>query len=791
MKFDQAIYTSTLEGLSGQRGWQFAAASDGLGREDLEELAPLMGFSRPGSFGRPGGREVDSLPVALTHAVTRSGRQVEVCARHAAPDEFGRLNHIAHALLPQDEFSYPIELWGAPGWATSRGKGTRLEVAQVLPSSRADRERLLVPLSHEPRPAVLAVGVEYLLRSWEDGRRVIVVDEPEGVAAWIAVLSFLLPPSASAALTFTTFTSDVTSSTVAISGTLERSDLRVSALDRDRTWIIEPDHIADGAGIRPLAQRLATQLGVGEAAELLAFHDVVRGVAGAAEGWTIDGAYAAWCGQLDLCPADNALRAAVAALSGGVSLSDPAALLDACAPHVSRPDLVARAWEMYCGAVATNHLTDAAAGAWIAGNALNDPLPDDLPAIPERPVTPEVSSRLLDAIEFADSLSELVRVLTGAAALGARLPHIADAVIAPIAAGMITDPACRRLVSRLAGQHENALIAERLMTGLLTDVGTGVLEPRVAAPLMDDAAIVPFLDTLASAGGPGAFGALLVRAAHAASQDERRAAEAIRDPLALAATEQDVELCLGAVSAEGRATDPADAAALVRAVGDAGLTLPPRFVAETVEELLGGAADRRHEGRRELLVALDQALATHGSVLPPALRAEVLVQRLELGRLRPDRATVDALAAVAGPRMTGSLAKEASSWLARIGLLEEDACADAALDALASSGATGMRAARETITRALDGASPERIARIFETLVRATGPARPFSEELLAGPFRQGAKRWWAEDVRACLHADFRPHWEAWTQENLGRGSGLGRRWNRRRSPDPREDDGR
>lgn len=220
MSCRQAFHTSCRSGLSGHAGFQFNAASGGLGPEQLTRLAADHSGYRPppDAPAEPDPEEIAALPVDLRYlpvegvglVVSRTvyvGREFRGGEGEPDSGRFG--NYFSHIIAGEgaDPFGglLPIELWEAPHWSTAESARTELPVLERVEPGPVDLDQVLGRLLSRGVPALAAVSDAALSAVLGGPRMVIVEAEPELGAAWVAWASFTLPPDRAVALTFATF----------------------------------------------------------------------------------------------------------------------------------------------------------------------------------------------------------------------------------------------------------------------------------------------------------------------------------------------------------------------------------------------------------------------------------------------------------------------------------------------------------------------------------------------------------------------------------------------------------
>ena len=241
----QLHYTSARRGPTGRSGFQFVAETPGLPEGTRAGVTPYLSYRPPPRAPlAPDESELDRFPVAMLYDRVE-GRPLLLRCRYLGRDYSGRYgNFFAHAVVAEEEELEglrPVELWRAPMWqdrpldhggsgdgAEGGAVGAELPVLEELsPGADLDPESLARWLA-ECSPTAEAGGgngVEgvdggayALLARLMDavagvlarghGRVVLVAEDVEPIARWIAVVSYSLPVRAAARMSFVTYSAD-------------------------------------------------------------------------------------------------------------------------------------------------------------------------------------------------------------------------------------------------------------------------------------------------------------------------------------------------------------------------------------------------------------------------------------------------------------------------------------------------------------------------------------------------------------------------------------------------------
>jgi len=267
LTFAQAYYTSSTSGLSGGKGFQFNAVSDGIGDAALSLMARLGVYAPPLTAPmHPSAEEIESFPIALLYQPLPDGRAVVAQARYVGIDYSGRWgNYFTHFLVsaePGRDFQsvLPIELWRSPLW-TTRSSSTP-QVERLLALERGDGARL----EDVQRFVTAAENIEHLpalitavQQAPVNGRRVVIVGRDEEVALWIAAVTYALPRRLALQVSFCTYARSPYDVPALVVGTTADSDFRGTLFELEHQF-----YVFDFAGQRfsrieptPFAQHIA------------------------------------------------------------------------------------------------------------------------------------------------------------------------------------------------------------------------------------------------------------------------------------------------------------------------------------------------------------------------------------------------------------------------------------------------------------------------------------------------------------------------------------------------------
>ena len=214
-------YTSAACGPTGRSGFQFVAATPGTPPEVMRAATPYMAYRPPPSAPpAPGPEALAGFPVSFAYG--REGDHAVLARCHyTGRDYSGRYGNFAgHAVVaepPEMEGLRPIELWESPVWSGPPGGAPDL-----VPGEAFDPDALVAWLARERAHDRLAALLDAVTAALAGGHgRVVLVSRDTGlVARWIALLSYSLPASLAAHLSFTTYTADPDSAPQLVVGTV-------------------------------------------------------------------------------------------------------------------------------------------------------------------------------------------------------------------------------------------------------------------------------------------------------------------------------------------------------------------------------------------------------------------------------------------------------------------------------------------------------------------------------------------------------------------------------------------
>ncbi|MDV2998283.1 MAG: hypothetical protein N4J56_007988 [Chroococcidiopsis sp. SAG 2025] len=231
MVIRQQYYTSCRNERSQKNGFQVKAESPGLGDDNRQTLNKLIGYVIP---SRADSGAIETHPIALRYFVEED-RAFLVCSQSNGKDEFGRDgNYFAHSVVgtPQ-EISYqsaPIFYWKSPFWV-HKDNSDAIELPtldEFSPEDIFDFDSIWTFLNQGQRREwfykLLCAVVDYQ----QSKRKIIILDDNEAIALWIASISAALTPRYAQSLSFATYHHDPYVAPFVIAGTTQDSSFHFS-----------------------------------------------------------------------------------------------------------------------------------------------------------------------------------------------------------------------------------------------------------------------------------------------------------------------------------------------------------------------------------------------------------------------------------------------------------------------------------------------------------------------------------------------------------------------------------
>jgi GTPase-associated protein 1 len=234
MSFQQVYYTSCEKGLSPGPGFQVNAAGPDVVPATLQRIERLGSYAPPRSAPlRPTLEEIARLPVSLFFQTLDGAGAVLGQARYVGLMADGRYgNFFTHSLISTDPYAdffkasqlLPIEMWQSKSWVTRESDSTALPDLEKMPAGEVINFANVLAFLREPsRREILPRFLSAVVEALKTNRRVIVIDDNENVALWVAAASYALPYHLVLRLTFSTYVQSPYNTDALITGTTEDS----------------------------------------------------------------------------------------------------------------------------------------------------------------------------------------------------------------------------------------------------------------------------------------------------------------------------------------------------------------------------------------------------------------------------------------------------------------------------------------------------------------------------------------------------------------------------------------
>jgi hypothetical protein len=241
----QTYYTSCEQGLRGSAGFQTNAATPGLAPDTIATLERLGGYAPPLSAPiQPTAEQIEELPISLVFSRLPDGRAAIGQSRYIGRDYSGRFgNYFSHFLVVADSEFYvskliPIMLWRSPIWSTTESAITELSELPTIDRGPISGEELSEFYGVPGRLDRLAQMISAVEKALSGGLRLIVVDQTNSIALWIAGVTACLPHHLAWSTTFTTYTKSPVHAVTLIAGTTVDSDFSFSAFEIEHQYSV-------------------------------------------------------------------------------------------------------------------------------------------------------------------------------------------------------------------------------------------------------------------------------------------------------------------------------------------------------------------------------------------------------------------------------------------------------------------------------------------------------------------------------------------------------------------------
>lgn len=636
----QARYTSCPDGLSGRAGFQFAAASPGLRGEVLRALERVVLYQPPlDAPAEPSEAEIARFPVSFSLNRLQTGQLAMVRSTYVGRDYSGRFgNFRSHAVVLSDESDLraaPIAYRRARFWSDGGGEGDDRSLPELAlddpppPLDLSAALRTLRAPKRVERVGVFATGVELALAG---ERRVILVDDAEAAAHWLAAVAATLPLELARRLTFTTYDRAPRRADTLVAATTGGGELDVAPYELSSQLVVV-DAVGGGAdslGVldpsllgRVLEALVAT--GDSEAIETFASETAAR-IEGVLDVADLGPALALHVpNAVELTASD--LVAILGMLVGRPRSAIGSTLLgwvfDDLAASASAADAVAaglRAGAHAAGAPTADALFELGYAWLVAATEIDPAIVEALDVAP--PVPERAHGAWADRLAAAEG-DELAAALRVGAAIGALAPRsLPEAVHARLERLVREDPASTAAKASLQALPEPD--GEHLLRVGLRAVSEDRGRAAAFAGLMADPQLKGLLRRVARAPADyrEAVGSAAVALASGAADAERMLSYLIEHARSDGDAREAVVVCLG----PGDPLDPL-AAGTILSAGE-GRDLPWAGVLERVERALF-AAGSLERPRPELAELVKRARSFHALARRPVLWAH------DLARSRP------------------------------------------------------------------------------------------------------------------------------------------------------------
>ena len=237
----QHYYTSYVNRETGSAGFQVKAMSPGIGGDAQSTIARLISYRIPPRLDE---YAIASHPMALRYFYRTPQEAILLCSQSNGTDENGRPgNFFAHSLVtPPDIFTSipPILYWRSPFWR-SKDPGTRTAIEPINSveeiETTFDIDGVWNFLAQRNRVEHFYKLMSALVHCNSTQRRIVIIDNADNVAQWIAALTIMLPPDYRPLLTFATYHHDPYQSQFMVTGTTPDSSFRASP-DEYRSYFI-------------------------------------------------------------------------------------------------------------------------------------------------------------------------------------------------------------------------------------------------------------------------------------------------------------------------------------------------------------------------------------------------------------------------------------------------------------------------------------------------------------------------------------------------------------------------
>jgi hypothetical protein len=226
MSMLQYYYTSCTHGAEGRSGFQNKAVSPGIPADLMQASHKIIDYEVPVSLRE---QPIEEHPPALRYSLWNEKTAILLSSQSCGRDEFDRPgNFFSHVVLTDvDDFDIypPILYWKHPFWKKEDpSSNLQLPVRPAFDLAPALDFNLIWPFLEEgKRKAWFASLLSAVIQFDSTRRPVVILDEPDHVALWIAAVTFALPSVLRPFLTFATYHHDPYHCSFHITGTTRDS----------------------------------------------------------------------------------------------------------------------------------------------------------------------------------------------------------------------------------------------------------------------------------------------------------------------------------------------------------------------------------------------------------------------------------------------------------------------------------------------------------------------------------------------------------------------------------------
>jgi GTPase-associated protein 1, N-terminal domain type 2/GTPase-associated protein 1, middle domain len=232
MVIQQQYYTSWHNLKTQRTGFQVKAESSGITPEITEILNKIIGYSIP---SQKNVSDIETHPIAFRYYVNQN-IGVLLCSQSNGKDELGRDgNFFAHSIVGKpDEISYPLApifYWKSPFW-TKKDESDKITLP---PMEQFDGEVIFdfdyvwKFINEGKRKQWFYKLLCAVIDNYQSQRRIIILDDDDSIALWIATISTVFPPIYSRFLSFSTYHHDPVRAPFLITGTTSNSNFRCTS----------------------------------------------------------------------------------------------------------------------------------------------------------------------------------------------------------------------------------------------------------------------------------------------------------------------------------------------------------------------------------------------------------------------------------------------------------------------------------------------------------------------------------------------------------------------------------